>query len=141
MPTGFGALPGEYGNQGVTPADAYSDRQMQRDISRMADKYVGDTDCDYQQVFNLAVSPQPTSFNRLDYSQTPFNTIIITCVTGQVFVWFGDFVGDVSATPHLVVPAGGPSVQFLIPKRGRVVTIANPSTTVTATGCIMPMFI
>jgi len=136
--TGFGSLPGVYGNQGVDPTPPANDATMAADIKAMKEKYV-DGDVEYQQVFNLGTTGSPGTFSqRLDFTQTPFNTVIIAVQSGNLNFFFGDYSGDVTAIPHVPV-AAGQAPQYMLRTAGRVLTITNPSAVQNCTGCLTVM--
>jgi hypothetical protein len=132
---GFGALPGVFGDQGVSPAQAVSQGDANKAIEEIRDRYCV-PNVEQPNPFNLTATTTPaTAFQRYDLSQTPHNSFIISLESGSVRVYFGDFGGDVSSTGHLTVPAGAP-FQFMLSPKGRVYTVTNASATTAAVGCV-----
>lgn len=122
---GYGALPGGYGDEGVSPPPANSPEEESKAIQQIRDKYViGNLEDPV--FFNLtaAGSPQGNTM-RLDYSQMPFNSIIVSVQTGtSVNIWLGD--NPATGLGHINVPAGLP-MQFMFNPKGRIITIGNPN--------------
>lgn len=133
MSTGFGALPGSFGDQGVTHREPLTAENQSDDIRKIRLKYcIPDTE--YPQPFSLAALTSPpvaTNSIKFDLSQTPFNSIIISCLSSPVNLFFGENSGSgaTGSIPHIQIPAGIP-FQFALPGKGRIVTLQNPNAAV-----------
>jgi hypothetical protein len=131
---GFGALPGVFGDQGVSPPAAISNEEGNRAIKDIRDKYCSPPILQTTP-FNLDPTTTPaTAFVKVDLSQSPHNSFIVSVESGSVRIFFGDFGGDVSSIGHITVPAGSP-FQLMKPYAGQIYTIVNTDDTDDAIGC------
>lgn len=133
---GFGADPGDVGNQGVIvepPIPGLDPlKQIARDIGLIREKYVApDT-----------LQPIPLQLNagarqKIDLTVIRHNSWILSVFVGTVDLWFGDFVSGTGDPPHIQVPAGS-TVQIQMPDSGRAYTVGATAAGV-ASFCFTPL--
>lgn len=137
---GFGALgadqlPGGVNPDAVDPTPAEDLATGLKDVHRIAEKYDGQPVEDIT-IFNLAAG----TGTKIDFSQTPFSSIIVSVTTGTVKVMFGDYLNQArsAVTAHMLVPSGGAPFQPLMATLGRVITLLNdPAAASNAIGCLI----
>lgn len=77
--------------------------------------------------------------NRLDFSTTPHNSLIVSVTAGTLNLMLGDYSGlNQASQPHLQF-AAGTVTQLFFPLQGRVYIVINPSSTIALTACVTPV--
>lgn len=110
---------------------------IERHLRDLADRYAEPVNFSPQQI---NIQGSATAFtNRLDFSQQPHNSLLISVTGGTLNLLVGDYSGISQAvSPHIQV-ASGTNLQLFFGLAGRVYTIINPSATAALVACVTPV--
>lgn len=110
---------------------------IERHLSRIDDRYVEPAAFSPQQ---LNIQGSAVTFTqRIDFTTTPHNSLLISVITGTLNLFVGDYSGiGQAANPHMQI-AAGTTQQLFLPLKGWVYTVVNPSTTTALLGTLTPI--
>lgn len=131
---GFGDLHGELVDNDAVSAPPVEDLSSGlADLHRIAQKYDGPN---VENITPINLAPGKTS--KIDFSTTPFNSLIFNVETGTLKVFIGDYQLQPQAVGHMTVPGGGAPVQYMFNTNGRILTLANdPASVATVLGTLI----
>lgn len=110
---------------------------IERHLSRLESRYVEPIAYSAQQI---NIQGSTTNFGqRIDFTTTPHNSVILSVIAGTLNLWVGDYSGMGQSTNPQIQIAAGTTQQLFLPLNGWVYTIVNPSSTVALLGSLIPV--
>lgn len=127
------------GHEGMIPDPPLTPEDMINYLKKISDKY------------NVPETLQAVDFDlganeavRVVCTPARVNSLIVTVISGVVYVYLGDYsgmTGKAPAPPHISVSAGvvPTTQQFALPDSAEYVFTVQEGVAATAAGCIIPM--